>query len=542
MPKKDKVFVEHAMRTRSKGKPSFTNKRLSQLTKSTKVKKMKKQVEKPVVSTDEDDVQPSVLKNVMVAVVDNVKEKTTISEIENKNEDIIDEIIYSDSDGNEIEKKNEKEENKDKLGNDEEEDNENKLESENNEELEENEIENEDDKESNEDKVESENNKESKEDEMKNIRKEESYDGDEKINKSDYEELVASVEQLEKSIEEQVVPMTSDTEDEENDEDKEDGDKNDKVGEVSAKNLGRQLNRITTSDGKKRNFHIISWNFAALRAFFKNNGHDFLKMEKPDVICIQEIKCQEDQVPPSVEESFPDYEQIWWSADRKGNWGTGILTKVKPISIQKGFDKENSKLFNDNEGRVITVEFEKFYLINTYVLNSGAQLKRLTERVEKWDLALINHLNKLNKNKPIIWCGDLNVCHMSQDIKNATTNIKSSGFTPEERLSFQWMLDGGIKEKISQRKRLNNEKLLDDRSLKSKGNKYVDVFRHFYPDVKEIYSYWSVKGTARQKNVGWRLDYFITTPSFVEEHVCDCIIHDDVKGSDHCPISIYLSI
>lgn len=248
---------------------------------------------------------------------------------------------------------------------------------------------------------------------------------------------------------------------------------------------------------------LISWNVNGIRACVGKGFLDYFKEADADVFCIQETKMQAGQLELDLE----GYEQYWNYAQRKGYSGTAIFTKKKPLSVSYGIGIEE----HDTEGRVITLEFEDFYMITVYTPNSQNELARLDYRME-WEDAFLSYLKKLEKNKPVIICGDLNVAHQEIDLKNPKTNRKNAGFTDEERGKFQALLDNG----------------------------FIDTFRYFYPDQTGIYSWWSYRFQARAKNAGWRIDYFLVSDS-LKDRLTDAKIHTDVMGSDHCPVELVLS-
>jgi exodeoxyribonuclease-3 len=255
---------------------------------------------------------------------------------------------------------------------------------------------------------------------------------------------------------------------------------------------------------------IIAWNVNGLRSLLKT---DYLKLlldsENPDILCLGEIKIQEHKkIDMEIKEKFPQYKYKYWSVShvKKGYSGTAIFMKKKPLNITYG-------LKYDDEGRVITIEFKKYFLIHCYTPNSGQALQRLNFRVNEWEVAFKNYLNKLQQHKPIILCGDLNVAHNEIDLKNPKTNHKTAGFTDEERRRF-------------------NELLHD--------NKLVDSFRILYPD-KILYSYWSYMKKSREKNVGWRIDYFLLD-NRLQDKLHDSTILTYVLGSDHAPIKLEINI
>lgn len=248
---------------------------------------------------------------------------------------------------------------------------------------------------------------------------------------------------------------------------------------------------------------LISWNVNGIRACVGKGFLDYFKEADADVFCIQETKMQAGQLELDLE----GYEQYWNYAQRKGYSGTAIFTKKKPLSVSYGIGIEE----HDTEGRVITLEFEDFYMITVYTPNSQNELARLDYRME-WEDAFLSYLKKLEENKPVIICGDLNVAHQEIDLKNPKTNRKNAGFTDEERSKFQTLLDNG----------------------------FIDTFRYFYPDQTGIYSWWSYRFQARAKNAGWRIDYFLVSDS-LKDRLTDAKIHTDVMGSDHCPVELVLS-
>lgn len=246
---------------------------------------------------------------------------------------------------------------------------------------------------------------------------------------------------------------------------------------------------------------LISWNVNGLRAVLNKGFKDFFKEINADIFCIQETKMQEGQ----AEIDFADgYFEFFNSAIKKGYSGTAIFTKVKPISVSYGIGKEE----HDMEGRVITLEFEEFYLVNCYTPNSKRELERLGYR-ETWEDDFRNYLIGLNNKKGIILCGDLNVAHKEIDLKNPKQNRRNAGFTDEERTKMTKLLSSG----------------------------FIDTFRYLYPDKENSYTWWSYMANARAKNIGWRIDYFIVSED-LKDRVQDALIHDDVMGSDHCPIEL----
>ncbi|GFQ96160.1 DNA-(apurinic or apyrimidinic site) lyase [Trichonephila clavata] len=265
-------------------------------------------------------------------------------------------------------------------------------------------------------------------------------------------------------------------------------------------------NESKTADGKAWNLKMASWNINGIRAWLEKNGMSYLHHENPDILCLQETKCSDDKLPPEV--NVEGYHSYWLSGDKDGYSGVGLLSKEKPLSVQYGIGIEK----HDNEGRVITAEYDQFYLVATYVPNAGRGLVRLEYRQE-WDEDLRTYLKKLDEKKPVVLCGDLNVAHEEIDLANPKTNKKNAGFTKEEREGFSSLLSEG----------------------------FMDTFRHLYPDEKGAYTFWTYMMNARAKNVGWRLDYFVVSKRFVN-NICDSVIRKDVYGSDHCPICLFLNV
>ena len=250
---------------------------------------------------------------------------------------------------------------------------------------------------------------------------------------------------------------------------------------------------------------FISWNVNGLRAVLKKNFMEFLNTENPDFMCIQETKMQEYQ----LEKPFDGYYQYFNSAVKLGYSGTLILSKQKPLNIYTDFNKYNLDIHN-TEGRIVTLEYDKLFLVNVYVPNSQDGLKRLDYRRE-FNNDFKNYLNQLKKEKPVVVCGDFNVAHQPIDIKNAKTNVKNAGFTIEERTDFTNLLYSG----------------------------FIDTFRYLHKD-KIQYTWWSNRFNARLNNVGWRIDYFLISPDLVE-YMSKAYILDQVTGSDHCPIVLELN-
>jgi len=245
---------------------------------------------------------------------------------------------------------------------------------------------------------------------------------------------------------------------------------------------------------------LISWNVNGLRAAVQKGFMDIFTNEKPDILCLQETKLQEGQIALDT----PGYEQYWNYAVKKGYSGTAVFTKIKPLGASYGIGKEK----HDQEGRVITLEFSDFYLITVYTPNSQDELARLSYRME-WEEEYLAYIQKLDKKKPVIFCGDLNVAHEEIDLKNPKTNHFNAGFTDEERGKMTTLLQSG----------------------------FVDTFRYFYPDRTGIYSWWSYRANARKNNAGWRIDYFIVSERLKEKLVA-ADIKTEILGSDHCPVTL----
>ena len=249
---------------------------------------------------------------------------------------------------------------------------------------------------------------------------------------------------------------------------------------------------------------LISWNVNGIRACLNKGFLDFFNKENADIFCIQETKMQEGQAELKLEE----YYQYWNSAEKKGYSGTAIFTKVKPLNVFYGIGIEE----HDKEGRVITLEFDKFYVVNVYTPNSKRELERLEYRMV-WEDEFRKYLLKLNETKPVIMCGDLNVAHKEIDLKNPKTNRHNAGFTDEERNKMTVLLESG----------------------------FTDSFRYLYPEKENIYSWWSYMFHAREKNAGWRIDYFIVS-KLIETKIKEATIYTEVLGSDHCPVGLEIKI
>lgn len=247
---------------------------------------------------------------------------------------------------------------------------------------------------------------------------------------------------------------------------------------------------------------LVTWNVNGFRAIIKKGFEEFISQANPDIICLQETKIQNDQ----VETSFDGYLSYFHCADKKGYAGTAVFTKIQPLDVTYGIGDD----LHDSEGRVITLEFDGFYLVNTYTPNSKRGLGRLPYRLE-WQDVFRKYLKYLDSRKPVIICGDLNVAHNEIDIKNPKANRHNAGFTDEERQKMTELLSEG----------------------------FIDSFRYLYPDARDAYTWWSYVTKAREKNVGWRIDYFIVSGR-LEDLIKDCVIYSQVMGSDHCPVELEL--
>lgn len=248
---------------------------------------------------------------------------------------------------------------------------------------------------------------------------------------------------------------------------------------------------------------LVSWNVNGLRAVLKKNFEEIFKTFDADIFCLQETKLSEGQ----LDLGFADYESIWNYAKKKGYSGTAVYTRIRPLAVTRGIGDER----HDTEGRVITVEYPDFYLVNVYTPNSQTELARLEYRME-WEDAFRTYVKKLDAVKPVIICGDLNVAHNEIDLKNPKSNHMNPGFTDDERRAFGQLLDAG----------------------------FVDTFRAIHPD-QQTFSWWSYRFSARAKNIGWRIDYFVVSERIMPR-VTTADIHTDILGSDHCPVSIEISL
>lgn len=249
---------------------------------------------------------------------------------------------------------------------------------------------------------------------------------------------------------------------------------------------------------------MVSWNVNGLRACVTKGFLDFFNNIDADIFSIQETKLQEGQITLDIN----GYYQYWNYAEKKGYSGVAVFSKKEPLKVTYGLNIEE----HNNEGRLITLEFENFYYITAYVPNSQEELKRLEYRI-KWEDDIKKYLNKLKENKPVIYCGDLNVAHQEIDLKNPKNNRKNPGFSDEEREKFQNLLDSG----------------------------FIDTFRYKYPEKEDAYSWWSYRFKAREKNTGWRIDYYIISND-IKQNLIDATIHNDILGSDHCPVSININL
>lgn len=249
---------------------------------------------------------------------------------------------------------------------------------------------------------------------------------------------------------------------------------------------------------------FISWNVNGLRACVGKNFMEFFEEMDADVFCVQETKLQEGQ----IELDLPGYFQYWNYAVKKGYSGTAIFAKKEPISVFYGIGREE----HDQEGRVITLEYQEYYVVTVYTPNAQNELARLDYRM-KWEEEFLVYLKKLEEKKPVIFCGDLNVAHREIDLKNPKTNRKSAGFSDEERERFGLILENG----------------------------FVDTFRYFYPDQEGIYSWWSYRFRSREKNAGWRIDYFCVSEA-LKDKLAGARIHTEVFGSDHCPVELEINL
>ena len=249
---------------------------------------------------------------------------------------------------------------------------------------------------------------------------------------------------------------------------------------------------------------LVSWNVNGLRAVVGKNFMEVFQSLDADVFCLQETKLQKGQ----IEMDLPGYYEFWNYAEKKGYSGTAVFSKIEPLNVFYGLGIEE----HDHEGRVITLEFEEFFLTCVYTPNSQDGLKRLAYRMT-WEDAFLERMKELDRVKPVIWCGDLNVAHKEIDLKNPKTNHMNAGFTDEERAKMTAAIEAG----------------------------FTDSFRYFYPDRKEIYSWWSYRFKSRERNTGWRIDYFVVS-SRLRDSLRDAVIHTDILGSDHCPVELQIDL
>jgi len=266
---------------------------------------------------------------------------------------------------------------------------------------------------------------------------------------------------------------------------------------------------------------IYSWNVNGVRAVEKKGlWSQFLAMEQPDIVCLQETKAQEDQVSDYFAEHYPAYEQYWHSAEKKGYSGTAIFTKGSPITVTAGIPADICETYalqdtygdTTKEGRVLVAEYEHFYLATVYTPNAKDDLSRIAMR-QQWDPAFLDYMKRLQLEKPVVFCGDFNVAHTALDLARPKSNVGKKGFTAEERSGFTAMLAAG----------------------------FVDTLRYFQPQTPDLYTWWSHFGSARERNVGWRIDYFMVSDSLVPL-LKNARVHPQVMGSDHCPVSIDMTL
>ena len=268
--------------------------------------------------------------------------------------------------------------------------------------------------------------------------------------------------------------------------------------------LGKYVDLQMITDWRISMKKLISWNVNGLRACVQKGFTEYFKEVDADIFCIQESKLQEGQIDFAPE----GYHTYWNYAEKKGYSGTAIFTKEEPLSVAYGIGIEE----HDHEGRVITLEFDLFYMVTVYTPNSQNELARLPYRM-KWEDDFLAYLKNLEKTKPVIFCGDLNVAHKEIDLKNPKTNRKNAGFTDEEREKFTNVVNAG----------------------------FIDTYRYFYPDQEGIYSWWSYRFKAREKNAGWRIDYFCVSES-LKDRLKGASIHTEVFGSDHCPVELDIEV
>ncbi|HBF34866.1 TPA: exodeoxyribonuclease III [Candidatus Sumerlaeota bacterium] len=260
---------------------------------------------------------------------------------------------------------------------------------------------------------------------------------------------------------------------------------------------------MTKKTADKKSLRIVSWNVNGIRAILQKNFLDFVAQDSPDILCLQETKAH----PGQVNLELPGYHLYWNSAKRPGYSGVAVFSRIEPQSVTLGIGIEK----HDQEGRVLTLDFGTFYLVNVYTPNSGQELARLRYRSEEWDSDFLNYLCKLQETKPVVFCGDLNVAHQEIDLARPDSNHQNAGFTDQERAGFSNIVARG----------------------------FVDTFRALYPDKTDAYSWWSYRMKARERNVGWRIDYFCVSPA-LGARVKKAEILSDVLGSDHCPVAVEL--
>lgn len=262
---------------------------------------------------------------------------------------------------------------------------------------------------------------------------------------------------------------------------------------------------------------LYSWNVNGIRAVINKGAFQaFVKEHDPDILCLQETKAQQGQ----AEIDLPQYTEYWNSAKKAGYSGTAIFSKVKPISVLNGFADAIAERYDlvdgygdpTEEGRVISAEFDNFWVVTVYTPNAKRDLSRLSLRHNKWDAAFLEHVKELEKTKPVLMCGDFNVAHKEIDLARPKDNLKNAGFTPEEREGMDNIIAAG----------------------------FVDTFRHLHPDQTDAYTWWTAWGGARARNVGWRIDYWLVSRA-INDRITNASIHADIMGSDHCPVSIELN-
>jgi exodeoxyribonuclease-3 len=263
---------------------------------------------------------------------------------------------------------------------------------------------------------------------------------------------------------------------------------------------------------------LYSWNVNGIRAVINKGAfQSFVAEHQPDILCLQETKAKQGQ----AEIDLPDYQELWNSADKPGYSGTAIFTKVKPLQVLNGFADAIAERYElvdgygdpTKEGRVLSAEFDNFWVVTVYTPNSKRDLSRLQLRHKKWDAAFLEHVKELEKTKPVLMCGDFNVAHKEVDLARPKDNVKNAGFTPEEREGMDNIVAAG----------------------------FVDTFRAQHPDDTEAYTWWTHWGQARERNVGWRIDYWLASDS-LKDKIKNAAIHPDVMGSDHCPVSIEVEV